>query len=257
MPETSQSSSSPPRPTAWVIGGAKRLGRAIAIELARAGCDLLITYNTSREDAEITAQFCRDLGAHATIAQLTLNETIALQIKPIIDATPRCDALVLSASAYHQTPLDEIAVSELTSMFTINAAAHAVIVSMLESQLKHSILPGRGSILALLDIHALGTPRSGMLAYSMSKAAFAEMVRSLAIELAHGVRVNGLAIGVAAWPEGGSDANPDMQKRYLSRVPMARAGTPEEVAKAARFLTLEATYTTGHILTVDGGRSLT
>ncbi|MBU6413148.1 MAG: SDR family oxidoreductase [Planctomycetes bacterium] len=246
------------RPCVWIIGGAKRLGRAIAIEFARSGCDLLVTYNTSRSEAEDTAQFCRSLGVHATIAHLALDDKhLASQVASIRQTAPHCDILVLSASAYHATPFDETSLADLTSMFTINAAAHAFIASLVATQLKHSNLPGGGSILALLDIHAMGTPRTSHLAYSMSKAALSEAVRSLALELAPRVRVNGIGIGVAAWPEGGPDANPEMQKRYLSRVPMARAGTPEEVAKAARFLTLEATYTTGHILTVDGGRSLT
>ena len=245
------------RPQAWIIGGARRIGRAIALELSRAGCDILLTYNTSRDEAEATAQSCRDLGAHAATAHLALDDNVVSQLAPITAATPSCDILILSASAYHATPLADLTSADLISMFTINAAAHALIAGTLAPQLQTSTLPGGAAILALLDIHALGTPRRHHLAYSMSKAALAEAVRSLAIELAPKVRVNGLAIGVAAWPDSGPDSDTDMQSRYLSRVPLARAGTPEEAAIAARFLTLEATYTTGHILTLDGGRSLT
>jgi pteridine reductase len=252
------SSSSFTRPAAWVIGGAKRLGRAIAIEFARSGCDLLITYNTSADDAESTAQSCRQLGAHATTARLTLDDpaSIPAQIASIRQSTPSCDLLVLSASAYHQTPLDTLTAADLHSMFAVNAASQLMTAATLAPHLRQSSLRGGASIVALLDIHAMGTPRKHHLAYSMSKAALTEAVRSLAIELAPRVRVNGLAIGVAAWPDTGPDADTEMQTRYLSRVPLARAGTPDEVAAAARFLAVEATYTTGHILTIDGGRSL-
>ena len=90
----------------------------------------------------------------------------------------------------------------------------------------------------------------------MSKAALVEMVRTLAIELAPEVRVNGVAPGVVAWPEEGYESDADAQRRYLKRVPMKRAGTPEDAAEAVRWLALEARYTTGEIVRVDGGRAL-
>jgi pteridine reductase len=108
----------------------------------------------------------------------------------------------------------------------------------------------------MVDMHALGRPRMGMSAYAMSKAALVEMVRSLARELAPAVRVNGVAPGVVAWPESGYEADRAMQQRYLERVPMKRAGTPEDAAGAVRWLALEAPYVTGEIIRVDGGRWL-
>lgn len=247
------------RPTAWVIGGARRLGRAIALEFAASGCDILMTYNTSKSEAQETVALCRSRGAAAQAHPLALEHpsTIDSHIATLADSAPHCDILVLSASAYHQTPCVSLSASELASMFAVNAASHVLIAKALAPRLAASPLPSGGAIIALLDIHAMGTPRKHHLAYAMSKAALTEAVRSLAIELAPGVRVNGIGIGVAAWPESGPDSDRAMQERYLSRVPLARAGNPDEVAKAARFLALEATYTTGHILTLDGGRSLT
>ena len=93
-------------------------------------------------------------------------------------------------------------------------------------------------------------------AYAMSKAALAEMVRSLARELAPRVRVNGVAPGVAAWPESGRESDVEAQQAYLKKVPLARAGTPEECAEVVRWLALEATYLTGEIVRFDGGRNM-
>jgi pteridine reductase len=117
-------------------------------------------------------------------------------------------------------------------------------------------MEGGGSIVAMCDIHAMGRPRKEYLAYSMSKAALAEMVQTLARELAPRVRVNGVAPGVVVFAESGADADPAMQKAYLSRVPLGRSGTPEDAARAVRWLAMEATYVTGEIVRLDGGRWL-
>ena len=82
------------------------------------------------------------------------------------------------------------------------------------------------------------------------------MVRTLARELAPAVRVNGVAPGVVAWPDQGRDADEASQQAYLARVPLKRAGTPEDAAEVVRWLALNAHYTTGEIVSVDGGRWL-
>jgi pteridine reductase len=90
----------------------------------------------------------------------------------------------------------------------------------------------------------------------MSKAALEEMVRSLARDLAPNVRVNGVAPGVVAWPDSGHESEASEQARYLKRVPLGRAGEPEDAAKAVVWLALDATYVTGDVIRVDGGRWL-
>ena len=123
-----------------------------------------------------------------------------------------------------------------------------------------SEMRGGGSIVAMCDIHAMGEhglPRSrDFAAYAMSKAALAEMVRTLARELAPRVRVNGVAPGVAAWPDTGHESDAAAQQAYLGRVPLGRAGTPEECAEVVRWLALDATYLTGEIVRFDGGRNM-
>ena len=110
--------------------------------------------------------------------------------------------------------------------------------------------------MAMCDIHVMGLPRAGFVSYAASKAAVVELVRTFAAELAPGARCNGVAPGVVAWPDEGYESDTPTQERYIERVPLARSGTPEEAAKLVRFLALEATYTTGHIVPIDGGRRL-
>ncbi len=164
--------------------------------------------------------------------------------------------LVHNASTYEPSPLEALDLARAARQYQVNALSPLALSAALAPLLSRGERPGGGAIVAMLDIHAEGHARRDHAAYAMSKAALSAMVRSLAVDLAPGVRVNGVAPGVVAWPETGPDADAAMQERYLTRVPLGRAGTPEEAAGAVAFLALDAGYTTGHVLAVDGGRSL-
>lgn len=243
------------RPMAMVTGGARRVGRAIALELARAGCDVLITYNASEGEARDACAEIERLGARARAEALDLNDLDRVErlAERLGRELPRLDVLVHNASIYFPTPLASLSARSAEDFMRVNAIAPLVLSRGLAARLGES---GRGSIVAMVDMHALGRPRMGMSAYAMSKAALIEMVQSLARELAPAVRVNGVAPGVVAWPESGYEADRTMQEHYLARVPMKRAGTPEDAAGAVRWLALQAPYVTGEIIRVDGGRWL-
>jgi pteridine reductase len=168
---------------------------------------------------------------------------------------PRCDVLVHNASVYGPTPLEMMSAETAQLFWKVNTLAPLLLTKLLAGRLAESTLPGGGAVVAMADIHAAGRPRRGFAAYSMSKAALVEMVQTLARELAPKVRVNAVAPGVVAWPEDGKESEADKQA-YLKRVPLERAGTPEEAAEAVRWLALEAHYTTGQVVRVDGGRFL-
>jgi pteridine reductase len=264
-PTAPSTTRTPPRPVALITGGARRVGRAIALELARAGCDVIITCNHSTSDADATIREVVALGGSPEICRaehldLRNLEAVTRWADRLARELPRLDILILNASSYDPTPLASLAHNQLTDAYVVNAASAALIAAHLSSRLSESTLPFGGSIVAMCDIHALGEhglPRSrNFLAYAMSKAALAELVRTLARELAPRVRVNGLAPGVVAWPESGPESDAPAQQHYLQRVPLARAGTPEEAARAVRWLALEAAYITGEILRIDGGRTL-
>jgi pteridine reductase len=246
------------RPVALVTGAARRVGRASAQALARAGCDVVITFRVSAGEAEESARELAGLGAAARVERLDLNdmEGAAHWAARLAAELPRLDVLVHNASVYRPSPLAEMTAETLLENFRVHAAGPALLTKHLALMLSRSPLKGGGAVVCMCDIHAMGRPRRDYLAYSISKAALEEMVRTLAVELAPAVRVNGVAPGAVAFAESGPDADPEMQRRYLSRVPLERSGTVEEAAEVVRWLALDATYITGEIVRVDGGRFL-
>lgn len=246
------------RPVAMITGGARRVGAAIARELARAGCDVIITARTGVAQAEALAGELRQGGAAARVLALDLSDAAAIEAaaRGLVGELQRLDVLIHNASLYAPSPLAALRADEALEHYRVNALAPLVLSARLAPLLARSRLIGGGAIVAMLDMHALGRPRRDYSAYSMSKAALAEMVRCLARDLAPSVRVNGVAPGVVAWPEAGPESDDASQRAYLARVPLARAGTPEDAARAVRWLALEASYVTGEIVRVDGGRWL-
>lgn len=254
------------RPTAVVTGAAKRVGLAIARELARAwqgqgGGRIVVTYRSSAAEAERAAGELRGLGADVRLERADFEDAAAVEDlgARLAGELGRLDVLVHNASSYVPTPLKDVSAEAALSAYRVNALAPLLLSKRLAPLLAQSPMEGGGAIVAMCDIHAIGEhglPRPDFVSYGMSKAALAEMVRALARELAPRVRVNGVAPGVVAWPEQGYESDEAMQKAYLSRVPLQRAGTPEDAARTVRWLALEAGYVTGEIVRVDGGRSL-
>jgi len=256
------------RPVALVTGGARRVGRAICLALARAGCAVQFTFRESEVEArglhaelvgaEPVSEVSRVLAFEDRAMRLDLGDLAGVEAlgERLARAWPRLDVLVHNASMYGPTPIERIGAEEMMAHFRVNAAGPLLLTSHLTPLLARSLLPGGGAVVCLCDIHAMGRPRRNHAAYGMSKAALGEMVRTLAVDLAPQVRVNGVAPGVVAFPESGPESQPEMQARYLSRVPLARSGEPQDAAEAVRWLALEARYTTGTIVRVDGGRWL-
>lgn len=247
-----------PRPIALVTGGALRVGRATCLALARSGCDVAFTYRASAEPAKLLMEELRAVGSAAEALALDLDDLSSVECfgRAFASRPSGLDVLVHNASLYGTTPLDTLSASDSLRHFRVNALAPLLLSRELAPALARSSRPGGGSIVCMCDIHASERPRKNFAAYAMSKAALEQMVRVLALELAPKVRVNGVAPGVVAFAESGPDSDPDMQAKYLKRVPLARSGTPEEAAEAVRWLALDATYTTGEIVRVDGGRWL-
>ena len=244
------------RPVAVITGGTRRVGRAIAESFARAGCDLVITY---RRDADAAARAADDLcqlgvAVHLVALDLTDIDEVERVARDLAKELARVDVLVHNASVYRRTPLETLSAAEAEEAWRVHALAPLLLTRGLAGRLRESKLSGGGSVVAMIDVHALGPSRAGYSAYAMSKAALAEMVRSLARDLAPKVRVNGVAPGVVAWPEEGDESREGAQREYLARVPLGRAGTPEDAARAVKWLALEAAYVTGQIVRVDGGR---
>ncbi len=247
------------RPVALVTGAARRVGRAIAKKLAAAGCDVYFTYHQSGDEAEGLARELSQLGSTGSFHQVDLGDAAQVDAlgRDLAGTLEKLDILVHNASIYSASPLSELSMDDVLRQYHINAASPLVLTARLAPLLMQSDMKGGGAVIAFTDIHAMGRPRREFAAYAMSKAAVTEMIYSLARDLAPLVRVNGVAPGVVAWPEEGEENDPDAQRKYVRRIPLARPGTPEDAAEVVRWLALDATYITGEIIRVDGGRWLT
>lgn len=245
--------------TAIVTGAARRVGRAVALELAAAGWDLLLTYRTRRDEALGTAERAREVARDAgrscaaEALHLDLEDLGAVERFGREAAVRGCDALVLSAASYRRTPFGTIAADDAERELRANAVAPLVLSQALAPALARSALPGGGAIVAFGDIHAAGRPRRSFAPYLMSKAALHAMVEALALELAPAVRVNAIAPGVVAWPD---DAPAEERAAYEARIPLARPGTPEDAARLVRSIVEDLPYVTGTLIRLDGGRWL-
>ena len=239
-------------PVVLITGAARRVGAVIAHTLHAAGYDVALHYRHSAAEATGLADTLERQRAGSTLLlQGELADTAALPalVESLLAHYGRLDALVNNASAFYPTPVGEATPTQWNELFASNAQApfflsQAAVPALREAQ---------GGIVNLLDIYA-ERPLANHPLYCMAKAALAAMTRSLALDLAPLVRVNGVAPGAVMWP---SDGKPyDDQQAMLARTPMQRAGTPEDVASAVLWLLRDAPFVTGQVLRVDGGRTL-
>jgi len=236
--------------TALVTGAARRLGRAIARRLARAGCAVVVHYHRSHAEALALVSEIQAAGGRAAsiAADLSAPEAAA-------DCWARADALlgpvavlVNNAAVYPRTPLADVTVEHWREALRVNLVAPAELARRGGLAMRAR---GGGCVVNLLD-WAIASPQPDYLPYHASKGGLALATRALARELAPGVRVNAVAPGPILPP---ARAPGEAVERVLARTPMGRPGTPEDVAAAVEFL-CRADYVTGAVLPVDGGRSV-
>jgi len=239
------------RRIALVTGGARRVGRAIVVELARAGFEVQFTYHQSEVEAKkvLAALQYKGWPGQAIQADLTDPAVVAHVAGQIRQQFGRLDVLVNNAALYLPGSLAEFQPAEAQRMWALNVQAPVLLCQKLADLLRQS----RGQVINMCDLLA-EKPWPQYLAYCATKAALANATLSLARELAPEVTVNGIAPGVVDWP----DHFPmEDREKYLKRVPLARAGTPQDVANLVKFLAQPHSYITGQIFRLDGGRSIT
>jgi pteridine reductase len=234
--------------TVLVTGAAQRIGRALALACARSGADILIHYRSS----EIPARHLQDEiirnGNQAWLLKADLQvpgEVIGL-IEQAVSIQP-FNVLINNAAIFEPLSLEQTKLTDWERHFNVNLTAPFLLS---QAFAQHIHPRGNGHIVNLLDWRAL-RPIADHLPYTVSKAALADLTRSLAVALAPRINVNGLALG-AIIPPSGSGLDPHI----LRNVPAGKWGTLQDVENALLFLLSGASYITGEIIHVDGGRHL-
>jgi len=236
---------------ALVTGAAVRVGRSIALELARSGFDVAVHHHDSTHEAEQVVEQCRGEGVAAFVVQADLADPEGCRrlAAAVAGRWDSLDLLVNNASIYRPRGFEEISVAEWDEMQAINARAPFLLSQALLPLLRAAPAPEGALVVHMCDIGA-ERPVRGYAHYSASKAALVMLVKAMAVELAPAVRSVGIAPGHVQWPE---EFDAPTRERLTRRIPMGRVGTPEDVARLVRFLALEAPYINGDIIKVDGG----
>jgi len=239
-------------PVALITGSARRIGAAIARRLHAEGYDLALHYRGSAADMHALVAELEAMRAGSVLAlQADLSEFDRLPelVAQAVGRFGRLDALVNNASSFKTTPIGPTTPQQWDDLFASNARAPFFLAQAAAPHLKAA----RGAIVNLVDIYA-ERPLAGHTVYCMAKAALLMATKSLALELAPDVRVNAVAPGAILWAE--NETSEAKQQAMLARTPLARTGTAEEIAEAVRWLLRDATYVTGQVIRVDGGRTL-
>jgi pteridine reductase len=226
------------RRVALVTGAGVRVGNAIARDLVRHGWTVAAHYRTHRPRG-FAAAFPADLALADGPA------TLAVAFRGRFD---HLDLLVNGAAAFEALAVEETDAAVFDAQMDLNARAPLLLVKALLPLLRRS----GGSVVNVADVGGGLVPWRGHAAYAASKAALVRLTECLALDLAPKVRVNAVAPGTVLWPEGYPAA---LRRTLVSRIPLGRAGDPDDVAAAVRFLA-DAPFVTGSVIPVDGGRHL-
>jgi pteridine reductase len=242
-------------PVALVTGGAVRVGQAISIALAAAGWRVWVHHHSSSAAA---AELARTLGAACVgtprfdlADEAARNSLVATITDPTGPAAGRLDLLVNNAATFERGDLTARSDADLRRVLEVNLVAPI----SLARGLAPALTAAGGSIVNIIDVAGY-QPWRGYLDHCTAKAGLGMATRALAGELAPAVRVNGVAPGTVAWPEGDprfADGSP-VRAAVLRAIPLQRIGSPSDIARTVVFLA-ESPFITGQTIAVDGGRT--
>jgi 3-oxoacyl-[acyl-carrier protein] reductase len=239
--------------TVLVTGGSRGIGRACVLEFAARGADVAFTYRRGADEAETLLEAAGDRpGRVRAFRHDLLDGDADALVSGVLDAFGRLDSIVLNAGAWDGGRLSDLAPEAWwrvleTTVRGNHRLSRAALPALLDS-------PSGSLVLVSSAVALTGFP--GDTAYGSAKAAMLGFARSLAHEVGgRGVRVNVLAPGFVETEMTSAISGP-ARERILRRTVLGRFGTPEEIARAAVFLSEDATFTTGTVLSADGGWTL-
>jgi NAD(P)-dependent dehydrogenase (short-subunit alcohol dehydrogenase family) len=235
---------------ALVTGGARRIGREIAVELAAAGAEVTVTYRKSREDAEGTIKAIQELGrmAIAVPCDVCSEASIREAIVASVNFHGHLDVLVNNAGTFQSGALEQLTLEQWDSVFATNTRGPFLVAREAISHLRKS----QGRIInigSLGGMHAWATHAH----YCASKAALHMLTQAMAKAFAPDVAVNCVAPGWIDLGEGGAE---NAAQHFAVKTPMQRNGTAHDVAQAVVFFASTSSFITGQVLAVDGGLGL-
>ena len=236
---------------ALVTGGAKRVGRVLALALASRGCHVAITYNTSAKDAEKTIRELRRKGVKAAAVRADQREPTDVEqaVEQVLALFGRVDILVNNASSFYPTPIETATEEEWEDLIQTNLGG--------PWRFAKAVAPGMkkrrsGKIINIVDSAAF-RPWTNYLPYCAAKGGLVTLTWGLARALAPHVQVNGIAPGPILMPAGISAKE---KKSALDQTLLKKMGSPEDIAQTVLFLLEGSDFVTGAIVPVDGGRAL-
>jgi len=237
---------------ALVTGAARRIGATIARTLHAHGAAVAIHYRGSADEAVALAD---DLNSQRTgsaasfAADLTDLASLGTLVDDVVNWHSRLDILVNNASSFYPTQMGTITEHQWDDLVGTNLKAPLFLSQAALPALREA----HGTVINIVDIHSQ-RPLRDHTVYGPAKAGLAMLTRSLAKDLAPEIRVNGVSPGAILWPEDGM--TDDTRESILKQVPLGRPGEPEDIASAVLYLASEASYVTGQIIAIDGGRSI-
>ena len=236
---------------ALVTGGAKRVGREIALALAGRGCAVAITYRSSRQEAESTAAAIRRKGVRALAVEADQRDgtEVRAAVRAIETRLGPLDVLINNASSFYPTPLETVTEAQWDDMIGTNLSGPWRFAQAVSPGMKRR---GRGKIINLVDSAAF-SPWPTYLPYCAAKGGLVTLTWGLAKALAPKIQVNGIAPGPILMPQGIGAAE---KRKAIKKTLLKRMGSPQDIVQAVLFLLEGSDFVTGVILPVDGGRLL-
>lgn len=235
--------------SALVTGGARRIGRAIALTLARAGADVAITYRRSAAEAGDLVREIEAMGRRALAIEcdVRVEADVSAAVAAVVERFCKLDLLVNNAAIFEPAPLDAMTVAQWDEMFASNARNPFLFA--------REALPAlRAAKGRIINLGSLGGIEAwpGHAHYCASKAALHSLTRTMAVAFAPDVTVNCVAPGFIEMEDSPKEAG----ARFKARTPMQRNGTAEEIAEAVLFFATGPRFVIGQVLAVDGGLGL-
>ncbi|MBI3324274.1 MAG: SDR family oxidoreductase [Candidatus Omnitrophica bacterium] len=238
-----------PDRVALVTGGARRVGRAIAGLLAAHRAHVVISYRTSRTEAQRAVSELRSHGqrAEAVRADVTVSRDIERLMRHIHKRFGRLDVLVNNAAVFARTPFDRLSEQQWDAHLNANLKGPFLCALAASRLMKRQ---GAGKIINIADWAGV-KPYRDYLPYCVSKAALLGLTKALAKELAPTVQVVAVAPGPVMPPP---EMTPSERRRVMKRVPLQRWGSPDDIAQAVLFAIQGTDFMTGSTIFVDGGQ---